>query len=283
MKYFSMIACITILLLAGCTKFAVLDAIVPVSGYHRTANLTYGPLPRQKLDVYQPTHADPAGRVVIFYYGGDWQNGDKADYRFVGQALASEGFIAVLPDYRLYPSVTFPAFVQDGAAAVKWTHDNIARFGGDPRHVYLMGHSAGAHIAALVTMDGRYLQAVGLDRSAVRGMVGLAGPYDFVPPVDDRAAFGMSRDDTNPSKEIEPIHFVDGREPPMLLIQGLQDTTVYPSNAEHLTQAIRTAGGKVQYIPYPDSGHVEVCLALAGPFRWLEPTLRDVSKFLREN
>lgn len=271
-----------VLLSAGCTRFDLLNATVPACGYIRTADLEYGSLPRQKLDVYRPVHADPDRRVVIFFYGGDWQTGSKADYRFVAQALTSQGFIAVLPDYRLYPSVTFPAFVDDGAKAVRWVHDNVARFGGDPNRLYLMGHSAGAHIAALLTLDPRYLAGVGLKRSAIRATAALSGPYDFVPSPGDLPVFGMKPGDA-PVPGMEPIDFVDGHEPPMLLIHGLKDQTVDASNAARLTARICQAGGKVRYIMYPERAHVGVVLSLAASFRWLAPTLRDVSMFFREH
>jgi len=283
--------CITaVLSTAGCTKFDLLNATIPSCGYLRTKDIAYGTEPRQKLDVYQPSDAVPAqsvskgsaASIVVFFYGGDWQSGSKDDYRFVAQALASQGFLTVMPDYRLYPQVTFPAFVEDGARAIRWAHDNAPRFGGDPSRIFLMGHSAGAHIAVLLTLDAHYLQAVGLDRSAIRATAGLSGPYDFVPPPDDRGAFGMTRDDTTPDPRIEPIHFVDGHAPPLLLVQGLADTTVGPENAANLADRIKQAGGNVRTIFYPDRGHVGVVLSLAWPFRWLAPTLRDTMAFFRE-
>jgi acetyl esterase/lipase len=141
------------MMVGGCSRFDIVNATIPSCGYMRTSNIAYADLPRQKLDVYVPRNAKSALSVVVFFYGGDWQNGKKDDYRFVAQAIASKGFIAVLPDYRLYPEVTFPAFVNDGALAVRWVHDNIARFGGDPKRVFLAGHSAGGHIVALLTLD----------------------------------------------------------------------------------------------------------------------------------
>jgi acetyl esterase/lipase len=266
----------------GCTRFDLLNATIPSCGYLRTSDIAYGPQPRQKLDVYRPSGTAPAAGVVIFFYGGDWQTGSKADYRFAAQALASRGFVAVMPDYRLYPRVTFPAFVQDGALAVRWAHDNAGRFGGDPSRVYLMGHSAGAYIAVMLTLDAKYLKDVGLDRSAIRATAGLSGPYDFVPPPDDRGAFAMAGDDTVPDPRIEPIHFVDGHAPPLLLVQGLKDTTVGPENATNLAARVRQAGGKVRTIFYPDRDHVGVVLSLAWPFRWLAPTLRDTTVFFEE-
>jgi acetyl esterase/lipase len=267
---------------AGCTKFDLLNAAVPSCGYIRTNDIAYGREPRQNLDVYQPNGAKPGASIVVFFYGGDWQSGIKTDYRFVAQALASQGFIAVMPDYRLYPQVTFPAFVEDGALAVRWASDNASRFGGDPSRIYLMGHSAGAYIAVLLTLDAHYLKAVGLDRSAIRATAGLSGPYDFVPPPDDRGAFGMSRDDATPDPRIEPINFADGHAPPLLLVQGLKDTTVYPDNTTNLAERVRQAGGNVRTIFYPDRAHVGVVLSLAWPFRWLAPTLHDTTAFFRE-
>jgi acetyl esterase/lipase len=268
--------------MSGCSRFAALDAVVPSWGYTRVANIAYGPLPRQTLDVYHPCSKAPTD-IVIFFYGGDIQNGTKQNYRFVAQALTSRGFIAVLPDYRLYPIVTFPAFIDDGALAVRWVHDHAREIGGDPDHVYLMGHSAGAYIAVMLSLDGQYLKRVGLDRSAIRATASLSGPFDFIPPPEDRGVFGMSRGDTNPRPQIEPINFVDGHAPPILLIQGLQDPEVDPANATELAALIRKKGGEVNLIGYPNCAHVGVALALAFPFRWHAPVLHDTVKFFREH
>ena len=209
------------LLTTGCNRFYLLDVMVPSSGYHRISDFSYGNLPRQKLDVYQPREAKPNCIIVIFFYGGSWSNGEKSNYRFVGEALSSQGFIAVLPNYRLYPQVTFPAFVQDGAAAVRWVHDHAHDIGGDQQHIYVMGHSAGAHIASLLTLDPSYLAAEGLDRSAIRGFVGLAGPYDFKIGNDLRPIFGSHAATQPMDPAIEPINCVDGHEPPDAAAAGI--------------------------------------------------------------
>jgi acetyl esterase/lipase len=271
------------LALSGCTKFDVLSATIPPWGYERFTDIPYGPQPRQKLDVYRPTHGSNPAPIVVFFYGGSWQSGSKADYRFVAQALASRGFVAVLPDYRLYPPHRFPVFVEDGALAVRWAHDHAADFGGDPRWLHLMGHSAGAHIAALLTLDARYLAEVGLDRSAVRSTAALSGPYDFIPAPDTRAVFNMPAGDAAaPDPRIEPINFVDGRAPPMLLLHGLKDDVVAAENAFKLAAAITAKGGQARWIAYPRLGHAGVVLALAAPFRWLGPVLDDVTRFFGE-
>jgi acetyl esterase/lipase len=275
--------CVAALLLTGCTKFDVLNALVPPYGYTRTTDLAYGDQPRQRLDVYRPHNTPPAGApVVIFFYGGYWQYGEKNDYRFVADALTSRGFVAVLPDYRLYPAVRFPAFVEDGASALRWTHDNIERFGGDPRRVYLMGHSAGAHIAALLTLDPHYVKEAGLAPDAIRATVGLAGPYDFVPGKISRPVFGMTTGDAVDPR-IEPIHFADARGAPLLLLHGAGDETVEAGNSSRLADRITQSGGDARAIIYPKIGHKTIVLALARPFQWLAPVLRDAATFFRQH
>ncbi len=274
---------------AGCSSFDVLNALVPSGGYLRTSDVPYGAHPRQNLDVYRPranakSSNAPAAGVVVFFYGGYWDSGSKADYRFVAEALTSRGFVAVLPDYRLYPDVTFPAFVEDGALAVRWAHDHASRIGGDPQRVYLMGHSAGAHIAALLTLDEHYLEDVGLGTGAIRATAALSGPYDFVPGPETRAIFGMSKGDTTPPNEINPVQFADdGGSPPMLLIHGKRDDIVEPANMYQLARRIRGASGTVRTIAYHRRGHPGIALALARPFRWLAPVLSEVTAFFHQH
>jgi acetyl esterase/lipase len=272
-----------VLLLGGCTKYQMLDATIPSCGYVRAKDMAYGELPRQKLDVYRPRGAAAGARVVVFFYGGTWQAGAKADYRFAAEGLTSQGFVAVVPDYRVYPEVTFPAFVEDGALAVRWVHDHIEQFGGDPDRIYLMGHSAGAHIAALLTLDAHYLAGAGVNRNVVRGTAALSGPYDFKIGKDSRLAFGKSSLDATIDPRTRPIHFVDGKAPPMLLLHGGRDDVVGSGNAVRLAARITAAGGEAQYIIYPKLGHAEVAMALSFPFRWLAPVLHDAAVFFREH
>lgn len=273
----------TVFILAGCTKLQLLNATVSHRGYSRMTNLAYGNEAGQQLDVYLPKKMAAPAKVVVFFYGGSWREGSKTDYRFVAQALTSKGFIVVLPDYRKFPQVVFPGFVKDGAAAVRWVRDNVATYGGDTNHIYLMGHSAGSHIAALLTLDHHYLQDAGLDRNAIRATATLSGPYDFTPNPWDREVFGQRTNATTIDPAIEPITFVDGKAPPMLLVQGLSDKIVAPSNAEHLAARIRERGGQVEYITYPKRGHASVVVALAWPYHWLAPVLEDVTNFFEQH
>lgn len=269
------------LLLAGCSPLDALNAVVPASGYDRTAGITYGDHPRQRLDVYRPKRADAPAPVVVFFYGGNWRDGDRADYRFVAEAMTSRGFVTVIPDYRLVPEVTFPAFVEDAARAVRWAHDHAADHGGDADRLFVMGHSAGAHLASMVAVAPDYLAAVGLDRSDVRAVAALAGPFDFLPLKDPQlaAAFGPWNDDAR----AEPITFVDGRQPPILLAHGAKDTTVNPANSAAMAARVRAVGGVARHVVYPNRAHVGILLALARPFRGLAPVLNDVTAFFAEH
>jgi acetyl esterase/lipase len=218
--------------------------------------------------------------VVVFIYGGGWKDGDKARYRFVGAALAARGFLTVVPDYRVFPAVQFPAFIQDAAAAVAWTRAHIARYGGDPGQVVLVGHSAGAQIAAMLALDKQWLGAEGLDPDRdVAGFVGLAGPYDFLPLHDPELddIFAPSGD----LRLTQPITFARGDAPPIFLAAGTSDTTVLPRNTINLADAIRRDGGRIEKKLYPGIGHKLILGSFAGVLRWFVPVLDDVTAFLQ--
>jgi acetyl esterase/lipase len=259
-------------LLGGCSPATLLNATVSCQGYTREADIAYGPDPRQKLDLYRPDKPRADGKTVIFFYGGAWQTGSKGYYLFVAQALASVGYTVVIPDYRLYPAVRFPAFVDDGARAVRWTADRV---GSDK--VSVMGHSAGAHIALLLAANTPYLATAGVDRMKLRGVIGLAGPYDFLPLKSARLIeiFGGAN---NPA--IEAITFAKAPLPPALLIHGTADTTVYPRNSTNLAAAWRVAGAPVELKLYPEVGHIDVVAAFSGLLSGRAPTRADVLAWL---
>lgn len=196
------------------------------------------------LDVHRPVRGDGRAPVVVFFYGGSWRNGTRQDYRFVGHSLAGAGILAIVPDYRKAPQARFPAFVEDGARAVAWARRHAAEYGGDPSRIYVMGHSSGAHIAALLGTDARFLGEFGMRPRDLAGVIGLSGPYDFLPIVDPqiREAFGPE----SGWAASQPVNFVGGDEPPFLLLQGTADDLVRPRNAPRLAARLRHAGEPVE-------------------------------------
>lgn len=230
----------------------------------------YGPNPSHLLDIYTSAHASNQLReVIVFFYGGRWTEGTKNDYRFVGATLVGRGYIVVIPDYRKYPDVRFPTFVEDGAKALAWIHDHIAEWQGDPQRIHVVGHSAGAHIGALLAADAHYLADAGKDRSIIRDVVGLAGPYSFTPSDPDlQDLFGPPANYPN----MQVTTFIDGTQPPMLLLHGEADTRVKLYNLEKLRQRITEQGGCVRAITYPDVGHSGILAALS----WLNPSSAPV-------
>lgn len=243
----------------------------------RAGDQAYGPLPRQRLDVYAPTRMTVARPVAVFLYGGGWEKGRKWDYGWVGQALAARGFVVVVADYRLYPKVRFPAFLDDSAQAVRWAVDHAGAYGGDPSRVVLLGHSAGAYNAVMLGLDRRYLQAAGVDPVAVRGVVGIAGPYDFLPLKGHMAeVFGAADDPAS----TQPVDQVRPDAPPMLLVTGTADDVVDPGNTASLGAALAKAGVPVETRSYEGVGHNEIMAAMSRPFRDRATVLDDISTFL---
>jgi acetyl esterase/lipase len=241
-----------------------------------TRGQAYGAAPRQTLDVYAPKIPCPDGPIVIFWYGGSWKRGSKGAYAFVGSALAARGVTTVVPDYRLYPEVRFPDFVVDGASAYRWTVRSLAeRVGTSARPVFLMGHSAGAHTAALLAYDTAYLAATNLKPS---GFIGLAGPYAFDPTTwnSTKAIFATA----NSADSARPVTFIKSGAPPSLLLHGADDTTVKPFNFKDVAVALQAVGTPVEQALYPGIGHVGLVLSLAGPLRWRAPTLDVTLAFI---
>ena len=272
--------------LAGCSPPALLNglnSLTPGDGDARKAasGVAYGSEPRQKLDVWTPRRKAGGAPlpVVVFFYGGAWVKGERGDYGFAGRAYAARGFVAVVPDYRLVPTVRYPAFVADGALAIRWTRDNVARFGGDPHRITLAGHSAGAYNAAMLALDGKFLRDAGVDPHIVRAAALLAGPYDFY-PWDDKRAVDAFANWPRP-EETQPINHVSASAPPMWLGYGSADTTVRPRNSIALAARLKAAGAQVTLREYPGKSHVDLVMGLSKPFRGKASTLDDTSAFLR--
>lgn len=267
--------------IVACSPVALLNGAAPARNFHRIADVPYGAQPRQMLDVYLPTrHVEnlEAAPIVVFFYGGSWRSGAREDYVFVGEALAASGYVAVIADYRLAPAVRFPVFIEDAAAAVRWARDHAHEYGADPRRLFVMGHSAGAHIALMLATDAHYLAAVGLAQADLAGVIGLAGPYDFLPFTSRGVAEVFDPPARWPLSQ--PINFVSGREPPLWLGTGDEDDIVSPRNTVSFARKVRTAGGQVTEIHFPKLGHRSLIAALAAPLRDYNEVLADIQGFI---
>jgi acetyl esterase/lipase len=265
-------------LVVGACSPALLNITVPRGGYSVHHDLVYGPQAREKLDIYVPNGLTAPAPVVLFFYGGNWDSGSKDAYLAFGEAFTSEGFVVAIADYRLYPAVKFPAFLDDGARAFHFVHDNVARYGGDPGRIFLVGHSAGAYNAIMLVSDPRYLKNAGSDISQVRGAIGLAGPYDFLPLTDPGliAMFGGAR-----RPETQPISYIDGKRLPMLLAAGTGDETVDPGNSTRMAAKLESFASPVTVKLYPGIGHIGLLLSLARPFRGRTTLRDDMADFIR--
>lgn len=259
----------------------VYNALLWGGGVRATRAVAYGEHERQRLDVYRPAGAGGEARpVVVFFYGGAWESGRREMYYFVARSLVERGCVVVIPDYRLYPEVRYPAFLEDARAAVRWVGRRIGVYEGDPDRLFLAGHSAGAYNAAMVTYDPRRW-GLGSSPGTVRGFVGLAGLYDFLPIEDEtlRRIFGSAED----LEATQPVNFVGPGVPPALLISGKNDDRVNPWNSRSLAKSLHEAGVDYRFELIEDTGHVELVLSLGPWFRSRYPTLDLVDAFVRRH
>ncbi|MHB8473846.1 MAG: alpha/beta hydrolase [Gammaproteobacteria bacterium] len=272
---------------SGCSPVLVVNALTPTDTYNASLDIAYGPDPRQKVDIYQPRSAPQAPLrhaaypVVVFFHGGSWNYGDRKDYKFVGEALASRGIVAVVADYRLYPQVRYPDFLKDCAQAVAWTRREAAHYGGNPQQLFLMGHSAGAYNAAMLALDPRWLAAQGISPAVLAGWIGLAGPYDFLPIINPDAQPVFNH--PNYPAGTQPIAYVSGKSPRVFLGAPIKDSVVNPErNTQQLANKLRAAGVSVTLKRYDNVNHITLIGTFARPLRALAPVLEDVVGFVRE-
>lgn len=268
----ALVACLS---LAGCSGvyYRAINAGVDDD---RVASESYDPSRQLSLDVHRPAPGAALPPVVVFLHGGSWRHGDREGYRFVGQRLARAGALVLVPDYRKAPGHAFPDFMYDTARAVAWARDNAARLGGDPARVFVMGHSAGAHMVALLATDPRYLAAVGMKPRDLAGVVALAGPYDFLPLTDPELweVFGKEAD----WPLSQPVNFASGDEPPFLLLHGRKDRIVWALNSERLQAKLQAAGSSARYVPIAGTGHIGILLSLRREEP--SPALAETLRFL---
>ncbi len=270
-------ALLTVLLAApGCALQGAAEALLPEADVRHAQDLAYGPAERQPLDVYRPRRGAERP-VVVFLHGGRWQYGSKAQYQLLGRTLAQHSVVTVVPNYRLYPSATFPAWVDDAAAAIRWTYDHVHRFGGDATQLYVVGHSAGAHTATLLALDDQYLRKAGVPPGVVQGVVSMAGPVDVEWTAPDIQTLMGPQENWAATY---PAEQVDGIGIPLLLLHGTADETVAVGNATRLASHIRDAGGCAEAVRYPGVGHLRIVLGLHLPWLLGGMVLHDVLSFI---
>lgn len=264
-------------LVVGCRPVTVVNVLSPSTHYERHPDNAYGSEPRQVVDVYRPVEEAADAPVVVFFYGNGWREAAKGDFEFVAAALTRAGFVVLIPDYRAYPEVVFPAFVEDGAGAVAWAAENIAGVATGERRLFLMGHSAGAQIAALLAFDERYLGAAA---PPLAGFIGLSGPYDFL-PLEPGYMEKVFPEETRPLSQ--PIEFVSARAPRSLLIHGTSDQRVLPEHSERLANRLEAEGVPVTLKFYDGTGHIRVLAALAPPLQFIADTMADAIAFIESD
>ncbi len=264
----------------------LVNGLAWVTGDRIQTNIAYSTHPENKLDIYLPPQsqqtAEQAAPVIVFFYGGCWGaclKFYKSDYRFVAESLAKEGYVVVLPDYRYHPNVKFPAIMADATEAVEWVSNNIEQYGGDPNQIFLSGHSAGAQMSALLTLNEDYLRPE--THHNVKGFIGLAGPYDFLP--FDQAYQPILFGPVENYPISQPINYVDGNEPPLLLLYGNDDSVVFPRNIENLSAKVLQQGGVVEVHRYDGIDHPGIVGALSVPFRNRQPVYADILNFLNQH
>lgn len=267
------------LTLGACSVLDLVNSLVPGDTHTATRNLEYGPDPRNRLDVYRPSQGS-GHPVVVFIHGGSWTSGSPKDYKFMGEALASQGILAVIAGFRQYPQVRYPDFLVDCALAVAWAAREAPLYGGDPGRLYVMGHSSGAYNAAMLALDPRWLSSAGLAPTALAGWIGLAGPYDFLPMQDPESQPVFNHPDYPAGSQ--PIDYVSKAAPRTFLGAATTDELVDPErNTKQLAELLSSAGVPVTLRIYGRANHYTLIGAFARPLRGLEPVLGDVVEFVQ--
>ncbi len=268
--------------LASCATVNTLNTIVPNDPGAKLIgdNIAYGTAPRQEMDIYGPESGGTDLPVFVFVYGGSWKKGKKEEYSFVGHAFASRGYVTVLIDYRLVPEVAYPTFVEDTAKSLAYVSRNIAAYGGDPDKIFIGGHSAGAYNAVTAVMDSQFLDQAGVELSQIKGVIGLSGPYDFL-PLDVEAtkkAFGAADD----LQKTQPVNLARAGLPPFFLSTGTEDETVFPKNSKRLAKALQDENIPVTLKLYEGLDHAETLMSLTTTFRGKSSEYQDILNFMSD-
>lgn len=275
------LAVLVLTCVGACSRAPTVDRnamVQPLDDLSITRDVAYAPGDRHGLDIYVQRAAAPPRPVVVYLHGGGWISGSKAEFAWVGATLARQGYVAVTPDYRIHPQARWPNFLQDNAAAVRWARDHAAEFGGDPKRLFLMGHSAGAYNAVSLALDPRWLKEVGLDPVGdLSGVVALSGVFLITPDTPKQLEIFAPE---NRWPEMQPANHVGGSAPPILLGVGDKDEEVAPTDTLGLGEKLQAAGGRVRIAQYPGLGHAGPLEALVSADGAASQTLQDIRAFI---
>ena len=286
---------LVVILLVVFKPLWILNYLTPHGHCSRIKDLPYAQDKRHTLDLYLPKNIDPIKPILVFVHGGSWDTGRKDDYLFAGYALTELGYITAIPNYRLYPQVQFPHFIEDVASAVSSLPQQLKAHGialPDPLNVVLIGHSAGAHTAAMLVSNNQYHQKLN-EHVQLKALIGLAGPYDL--PLDDELVIGkfdgvkihdISEHTTDQghvhnSHDANPINLAHEKMPPVLLIHGEKDETVGPYHSERFSLRLRQLNIPTQHITYQGTNHRHLVGGLSPLVRFLNPVYKDIQVFLK--
>lgn len=270
---------------------AVLTAVDRLTGgdggAQLKASLATGDHADQKLHIWGPkerSKSDPVRPVLMFVHGGSWNSGSPDSYGFVGRAFVEQGFVVVLAGYRLGEEGRYPGMIEDVARAFARVREEIDAYGGDPQNIVLAGHSAGAYNMMMVALEDKWLRPHSLSPSDIAGVVGISGPYDFLPLDSDStiAAFGHVEDE-DALKATQPINLIRGDAPPMLLIHGAVDTTVGLFHSKRMSRKVAAADGVVQLATYAQMTHADPLISIASPWRGRRDIVSQIAEFVRQS
>jgi len=228
---------------------------------------------KHKLDLYLP-HDKTRFPVLFFVHGGSWRAGDRSLYGSVGDRFAREGIAVAVPSYRLMPQNAHPAQIEDLAAAFNWVYRNIAQRGGDPARIYLVGHSAGAHLAALLALDGKYLNKFTLPRSSIRGVVAISGIFD----VSKLETFVTAPDaaDASARRDASPIAHAHSGAPHFTVTYCQWDSFGFPKQARDFTLTLKKNFVPARLLYVPGENHISEVLSLVQDHSLLADTVLNV-------
>ncbi len=253
-----------------------------LEGAQRLEGIEYGSHPRQKLDLYLPTGSRANSKaMVVFGYGGGYKDGNRDEYRFIGQVFASLGLVTVIYDYRLFPEVQFPTYLEDAALAVRWAYDHAGKYGANQNNLILAGHSAGAHIAAMLATNSVHLEAVNLQPRGFKLVLGLSGGYDFwnaqigfISPDIAEVMQGVKPQAT------QPLEFLTPFVPPMLLMHPKNDQILPITQARTFEARAKSLGANVTLLEY-EGDHASTVINLSTVLRFRSNQYEDLVKELK--